>query len=259
MITINPSGSVIIYVMTFTNKRLLISESHGDSNRYTPCRGKPDQHDIYASHASPHMPGVCFLWPVPVRGNLSWAINRVEQGHCSWEKGLPTQSTARRLTDPWVRTSFSPKSTNEAVRAKPSIYRLQATRLTGPISPACDRYVQHLLAGANPSILNQHRWGLQPCRCRLAIYHSLTFPTSYLHFPLRAPPGLQFNQVPSTKPKCWVWEPMTAMWSFGHATIYRSLHLCLTIANDSSLVTGVTRIYRKVVVMQLGINSSLIT
>jgi hypothetical protein len=30
----------------------------------------------------------------------------VEQGHYSREKGLPTQSTPRRLTDPQVRTQF---------------------------------------------------------------------------------------------------------------------------------------------------------
>jgi hypothetical protein len=30
--------------MTATNKWLLISESGGDSNQCTPCRGKPDQH-----------------------------------------------------------------------------------------------------------------------------------------------------------------------------------------------------------------------
>jgi hypothetical protein len=30
--------------MTVTNKRLLISESHSDSNRCTPCRENPDQH-----------------------------------------------------------------------------------------------------------------------------------------------------------------------------------------------------------------------
>jgi hypothetical protein len=59
-----------MYVMSVTNKRLLISESRGDSNRCTPCRGKPDQHDTYASHASPHTPGVRFLRAVPVRGNL---------------------------------------------------------------------------------------------------------------------------------------------------------------------------------------------
>jgi hypothetical protein len=53
---------------------------------------------------------------------------------------------------------------------KPHIYQQQATRLTGPISPACDRYVQYLLAGANPSVLNRHRRGLQPWRCRLSMY-----------------------------------------------------------------------------------------
>jgi hypothetical protein len=62
--------------MTATNKRLLISESRGGSNRCIPCRGKPDQHDTYASHASPHTPGIRFLWVVPVRDNLSRVICR---------------------------------------------------------------------------------------------------------------------------------------------------------------------------------------
>jgi hypothetical protein len=35
---------LISYVKTATNKRLLISESRGDSNRCTPYREKPDQH-----------------------------------------------------------------------------------------------------------------------------------------------------------------------------------------------------------------------
>jgi hypothetical protein len=65
------------YLMTATNKRLLISESHGDSNWCTPCRGKPDQHDMYAFHASPRMPGICFLRVVPIRDNLSWVTDRV--------------------------------------------------------------------------------------------------------------------------------------------------------------------------------------
>jgi hypothetical protein len=92
--------------MTATNKRLLIFESHDDSNRCTPCRGNPDQHNTYASHVSPRTPGVRLLWTVPIRGNLSRGVNRVGQSHCSREKGLPTQSTARRLTDPWVHTQF---------------------------------------------------------------------------------------------------------------------------------------------------------
>jgi hypothetical protein len=39
-------------------------------------QGKPDQHDMYASHASSRTPGVHFLWVVPVRGNLSRVIDR---------------------------------------------------------------------------------------------------------------------------------------------------------------------------------------
>jgi hypothetical protein len=45
---------------------------------------------------------------------------------------------------------------------------------------------------------------------------------------------------------------MAVIWSFDHPAIYRSLHLRLTIANDLSLIIGVTRIDRKVVIMQLG-------
>jgi hypothetical protein len=85
---------------------VLICESHGDSNRCTPYRGKPDQYDTYVFYASPCTLGVRFLQAVPVRGNLSWVIARVGHSHCSWEKGLPTQSTARRLIDPWVHTQF---------------------------------------------------------------------------------------------------------------------------------------------------------
>jgi hypothetical protein len=39
---------------------------------------------------------------------------------------------------------------------------IQLHQLTGPISPACDQYVQYMLVGANPSVFNQHRQGLQP-------------------------------------------------------------------------------------------------
>jgi hypothetical protein len=45
---------------------------------------------------------------------------------------------------------------------------------------------------------------------------------------------------------------MAAMWSSDHSTIYRSLHLCLAIANDLSLAIGVTRIDQKVIIMELG-------
>jgi hypothetical protein len=75
--------------MAAMNKRLLISESRGDSNRCTPCRGKPDQHDMYASHTSPRTPSVRFLWAVPVSGNHKSPIG-LDGYYCSQEKVLPT-------------------------------------------------------------------------------------------------------------------------------------------------------------------------
>jgi hypothetical protein len=235
--------------MTATNKLLLISESRGDSNRCTPYRRKPDQ---YATR----FPRSVRVWSKIIRisrgphiATFHTIINRFERVDCPREEGLPTQSTTRRLTDPSVHTQLLSHNSHWSSGEKSSFCWDPTTSLTGPKSPACDRYVQYLLTGANRSVLNRHRWGLQPWRCWLVTYHSPTFPTSCLHFPQRPPPGLQFNQDPSTKPKCWVWEPMNATWPFNHSTIYRSLHLCLAIANDLSLVIGVTRIDRKVIVM----------
>jgi hypothetical protein len=85
---------------------------------------------------------------------------------------------------------------------KSNFCRWQTTRLTGPISLACERYVQYLLTGANPLVLNQHRRGYNLGGASLPCTHSPTFPTSCLHFLLRAPPGLHFNQVPLIKLKC---------------------------------------------------------
>jgi hypothetical protein len=50
-------------------------------------------------------------------------------------------------------------------------------RFIGPITPACDWYIQYLLTGANPSVLNRHRRGLQPWRCLHAASHFLTIQT----------------------------------------------------------------------------------
>jgi hypothetical protein len=95
MITINPSNSVIFYMMTDTNKRLLISESRGDSNRCTPCRGKLDQHVI-------RFPRSVRVWSMTIRisrgphiATFHTIVNRFEQIHYTREEWLPTQSTTR--------------------------------------------------------------------------------------------------------------------------------------------------------------------
>jgi hypothetical protein len=165
--------------MIVTNKRLLISESHGDSNRCTHCRGKPDQNATYASHSSPRTSGVHFLWAVPVRDNLSLALTK--------SKHAPTPGGSldnQRQTGPAVvgERGFDLMVT-------------QLHQLTGLISPVCDRYVQYLLAGVNRMVFNRHRWGYNLGGVGLPRTHSPTFPSSCLRFPLIAPPGLQFNQV----------------------------------------------------------------
>jgi hypothetical protein len=63
----------------------------------------------------------------------------------------------------------------------------QLHQLTGPITPACDRYVQCLLTGANLSVLNRHRRGLKPCRCRLANSTPRPSQPTVLHFPPNGP------------------------------------------------------------------------
>jgi hypothetical protein len=190
--------------MTTTNKWLLISESRSDSNWCTPCRGKPDQHATCFSRSVRVWSKTICISHGPHIATLRKVVNRVKHGHCSWEKGLPTQFTSHRLTDPRVCIYFFSRANQWSSGGKVKHLLTMATKLTGPISPTCDWYIQYFLVGANPSVLNQHRRGLQPWRCRLATYHSLIFPTSCLHFLLRAQPGLQYNHVPTTKPKCLV-------------------------------------------------------
>jgi hypothetical protein len=85
---------------------------------------------------------------------------------------------------------------------KPNTYQQQATRFTRPISLACDRYIQYLLMGANQTVLNRHRRGLQPWRCRLTTYPLPGLPNQLSPFPLVAPSDLHFNQAPLLKPRC---------------------------------------------------------
>jgi hypothetical protein len=53
----------------------------------------------------------------------------------------------------------------------------QLHQLIEPILPACDRYVQYLHTGTNPSVLNRHRRGLPHRNLGIAIALSLPFPS----------------------------------------------------------------------------------
>jgi hypothetical protein len=84
----------------------------------------------------------------------------------------------QRQTDPIVTFSHlilhpSRQSSSWGERFQPSGYT--ATSAYCAHIPAYDQYVQCFLMGANPSVLNRHRRGLQPWRCRSSTSHFLTF------------------------------------------------------------------------------------
>jgi hypothetical protein len=83
--------------------------------------------------------------------------------------------------------SFYSEPAVEAVGIKPPSVGIQLLGLSGP-------YHRHVICtfntcsrGVNPSVINWHKQGLQPWRCRLSTYHSSTFPTSCLSFPPKGP------------------------------------------------------------------------
>jgi hypothetical protein len=118
--------------MTTTNKRLLISESRGDSNRCTPHRGKLDQHTTRFSHS-------VRVWSKTIRipcgphiATLREVIKRVEQGHLSRKKGSRHNPQHAGWPIRGSIPSFSPEPTNEAVGTKSSICWRWLLGLPGP-------------------------------------------------------------------------------------------------------------------------------
>jgi hypothetical protein len=157
-------------------------------------QGKPDQHDTYASHTSPRTPGVRFLRVIPIRGNLPRAADRVGRSHCSREKGLPTQSLAHRLIDLRVRTQFLSRANQWSGGESQTSINSRLLGLPGP-------YHRHAIVtfntcswGPTEQFLIDTGGGYNLGGVGLPHTHSPTFPTSYLPFPLVAPPGLHFNQ-----------------------------------------------------------------
>jgi hypothetical protein len=146
--------------MAATNKWLLIFESHRDSNRCTPCRGKTrPTRRVHFPHQFAYTR--CML---PAGGPRIWQPFTSHQD-CWTDTTTPEKKCSRlhlsaQLSGPRDPPQFLSQDSYWSSRLKPSTRGWPATRLTGPISPVCDRYVQYLLTGTNPSVLNWHRWGL---------------------------------------------------------------------------------------------------
>jgi hypothetical protein len=147
-------------VKTGTNKWLLISESRGDSNRCTPCRGKPDQHATYTSYSSPRTPDVRFLRQSPYVITFHW-LPRSQNRPLYPEEVLATKDRQVQPSS-WVASFLLPCDTLGVGERGFGPMVTQLHQLTGLISPSCDQYVQYLHAGANRTVLNRHRRGLQP-------------------------------------------------------------------------------------------------
>jgi hypothetical protein len=188
--------SLISYVKTAMNKRLLISESHDDSNRCTPYRGKPDTHNTYTFHISPRMSLVRFLWVVSIRGNLSRWLNRVGQIHCSREKVLltPPLSLAEWPTEP---TSVSlPNTTIGAVHLSQTYIDEHATsvywaHITSMWS------VHSILAHERPTHRSLTDTGGGCNFGGVAFQHTTPRPSqpAVSTFHLKAPPGLKLSKT----------------------------------------------------------------
>jgi hypothetical protein len=118
--------------MAATDKRLLISESRGDSNRCTPCRGKtqPTQHVCF-----PHQ----FTYArctLPMGGPRTWQPFMCRQ-HGWMEALLPRKSAPDSTSQPdWVvrgtHLNFSPNTTIEVVRLSQAPVSGRLLGLLGP-------------------------------------------------------------------------------------------------------------------------------
>jgi hypothetical protein len=193
--------------MAATNNRLLISESRGDSNQCTSCRGKPDQHNMYASHASSRTSNVCFLWVVPIRGNLSRDTDRFGQIPLLLRKRAP--DTIRGSTP-----SFTPEPVNEVGGVSQAPIGDQLLGLPGP-------YHRHVIGTFNtcsrvptPRSLTDTGGGYHIENLRIATTLSPPLHSEGSTDPPNGPAQSQIIQTTSTNstrertsPKSREWEP----------------------------------------------------
>jgi hypothetical protein len=148
------SLSLLSYLRDDCRKQaILISKSHGDSNRCTPCKGNPINTTRTLS-TSVHVRlayGSCgqSLY-VTTFHESSTEMDRVT---ASEKRDADTihSTPADRSTGPYPVSLLSQPMKQWR---KPNIYRQKVTRFTGLISQEYNRYVQYLLTGGHPSVLN---------------------------------------------------------------------------------------------------------
>jgi hypothetical protein len=196
--------------MVATNKRLLISESRGDSNRCTPCRGKLDKHDTYASHASPRtLPvGDPHTWQPFISHQQRWRDPTAPEKKGSRHKPQPGWVIRRSATN--FLSQHSHWSSNESQTSVDN-------RLLGLLGP----YHRHAIGTFNtcsrvptPQSITNTGGGYHIENLGIATTLSPPFPSEGSTDP---PNGLAWSQIirttstnwtgEGTSPKSHEWEP----------------------------------------------------
>jgi hypothetical protein len=136
--------------MTVTNKWLLISESHGDSNRCTVYRGKPDQHITRFSRS-------VSVWSITICISHGPHIATLRTSSTALAESLLPRKRAPNI----IHSTSADRSTGPYPVSLPSqpmkqwrksnIYQQQATRLIGHISTSM-RSIRSILARGGQAI-----------------------------------------------------------------------------------------------------------
>jgi hypothetical protein len=161
---------------------------------------------MYTLQGKPNQHVTCFLhsvrvWSTTIRISrgphiaiFHTVINRFEQIHCTREEGLPTQSTARRPSDPRVHTQLLSHNSQRAVGKNRAPVDNRLLGLPGPYHRHAIGTFNTCLRGPTERSLIDTGRSYNFGGAALPHTHSLTFPTSCTHFPVVAPSGLHLTQ-----------------------------------------------------------------
>jgi hypothetical protein len=114
--------------------------------------------------------------------------NDLDKSHYSRETGIPDY-----INSTPVGRSTCPHTAREEVGLSQASVDDKLLDLLRPYTSM--QSVRSILAHGGQLIGPQPTQGLQPWRCWLFIYHSLTFPTDSLHFPYTGPAQSQVIQI----------------------------------------------------------------
>jgi hypothetical protein len=117
-------------------------------------------------------------------------------------KGLPTQSTARRSSDPQVRTQLISHNRQRAVGKSQALVDNRLVGLPGLYHRHAIGMFNTCSRGLTERSLIDTGGDYNLGGAGLPHTHFPIFPTSCPHFPLVALPGLHFNQILANRLKC---------------------------------------------------------